>query len=152
MAGIVNAAGRRAGVMSVVARRTPRTSAAARTVRNRRSRARRGCGPIRSRMAAARIATPSRSHPVTGTPAAILIAVRLVVAGVVTHHAHASIDTHAFHCAGAHQDQGNSAESGPYPSFAHDVHFGSVFLPLPVHSISPKGAPAGSATTATWPP
>src|SRR6202789_3818821 len=147
MTGAVNAAGRGADAMSVVSRRTPRPSAAAGTVRNRRSRARRGRGPIRSRTAAARIAAPSRSHPVTGTPAAILIAVRLVVAGVVTHHAHASADTHAFHCAGVQQHQGNSAESGPYPSFAHDVHFGSVLLSLPVHSIRPKGAPAGSATT-----
>src|ERR1700733_7368396 len=152
MAGMVNAAGPRAAVMSVVPRRTPRTAAAARTVRNRRSRARRGREPIRSRMAAPRTPAPPRPPPVAAPPAAILIAVRLVVTGVVTHHAHASVDTHAFHRAGVHQDQGNSAESGSYPSFGQDVHFGSVLLSLPVHSISPKGAPAGSATTATWPP
>ena len=106
-------------------------------------------------MAAAPIAAPSGSHPVARTPAAVFIAVRLVVTGVVAH-SHASVDTHAFHRAGVQLRQGqskrNSTESERHTSIAQDVHFGSVLLSLSVHSISPNGAPAGSATTATWPP
>jgi hypothetical protein len=106
-------------------------------------------------MAAAPIAAPSGSYPVTGTPASVIIAVRLVVTGVVAH-SYSSVDTHSFHRAGAQLRQGqgksNSTESERHTSIAEDVHFGSVLLSLSVHSINPNGAPAGSATTATWPP
>jgi hypothetical protein len=95
------------------------------------------------------IAASSGSHAVAVTPAAVIVTPRLIVARVVTRSA---FDAHAGHCAGIQQGHGNGPGSGRHPMLTHDVHFGSTVLSLSVHSISPNGAPAGSATTATCPP
>ena len=95
------------------------------------------------------IAASSGSHAVAVTPAAVIVTPRLIVARVVTRSA---FDAHAGHCAGIQQGHGNGPGSGRHPMLTHDVHFGSTVLSLSVHSISPNGAPAGSATTATRPP
>jgi hypothetical protein len=101
---------------------------------------------------AAPIAAAPRAHPITITPAAVIIAIRLIVAAVVITHSHAFVDPHAGHCAGNQRAERKSPESGRQPTMAQDVHFGSAVLSFWVHSISPNGAPAGSATTATCPP
>jgi hypothetical protein len=95
------------------------------------------------------IAASSGSHAVAVTPAAVIVTPRLIVARVVTR---SPFDAHAGHCAGIQQGHGNGPDSGRHPMLRHDVHFGSTVLSLSVHSISPNGAPAGSATTATCPP
>ena len=97
------------------------------------------------------IVASARSHPVAMTPAAVIVAPGFVIAGVVVH-SHGSIDAHAGGHAGVQQDQRQNGESSRCPSTTHGAHFGSALLSLLVHSISPNGAPAGSATTATCPP
>src|SRR5579863_3473015 len=99
------------------------------------------------RMIAAPIAAPSRTHVVSTAPAAVLIAIRLVVARVVTHP-DGAVDADAGHLTGVQQGQCQSADSDRHP-FATEVHFGSALLSPLVHSINPNCAPAGSATTAT---
>ena len=99
---------------------------------------------------AAPIAAPPRSHTVFMTPAAVLIAIRLIVTGVVTHP-DGAVDTDAGHLTGAQQGQCQSADPAGHPTIA-GVQFGSALLSPLVHSINPNGAPAGSATTATCPP
>jgi hypothetical protein len=97
------------------------------------------------------IAAPSRSHAVPVPPAAVIVAPRLIIVRVITR-SDGSLDAHAGHCAGIQQSHGNTHESDRHPTLTHQVHFGSTALSLSVHSISPNGAPAGSATTATSPP
>src|ERR1700690_672093 len=93
-------------------RLVPRT---ARTAGNRRGSPRRGCRPIgMRRMIAAPIPAPSGTHVVSTTPAAVLIAIRLVVACVVTHP-DGAIDTDAGHLTGVQQSQCQSAHSDPHP-------------------------------------
>src|ERR1700733_435159 len=124
---------------------------AARAAGNRRGSPRRGCRPIRMRrMIAAPIAAPSGTHMVSTAPTAVLIAIRLVVACVVAH-SDGAVDTASGHFTGVQQGQCQGAHSDRHP-FATEVHFGSALLSPLVHSINPNGAPAGSATTATWPP
>src|ERR1700733_14423362 len=101
-------------------------------------------------MIGTRISTAPRTHAVTMTPTAVIVAVGLVVARVVAH-SHRSVDTDALHRAGIQHRQRKRPESGRHPTITH-VHFGSTLLSLSVHSISPNGAPAGSATSATCPP
>src|ERR1700733_1733707 len=124
---------------------------AARAAGNRWGPPRRGCGPVgMRRMIGAPISAPSGTDAVSTAPAAVLIAIWLVVACVVAH-SHAAVDTDAGHLTGVQQGQCQGTHSHRHP-FATEVHFGSTLLSLPVHSINPNGAPAGSATTATWPP
>jgi hypothetical protein len=101
---------------------------------------------------AAPIAAPSGTHAVSATPAAVLIAIRLVVSGVVAHYSDGTVDTDAGHLTGAQQGQCQSADPGGHPTIETGIHFGSALLSPLVHSINPNGAPAGSATTATCPP
>jgi hypothetical protein len=99
---------------------------------------------------AAPIAAPPRAHAVFMTPATVLIAIRLIVSGVITHSD--GTDTDAGYLTGAQQGKCQSADPGGHPTIATEVHFGSALLSPLVHSINPNGAPAGSATTATCPP
>ena len=96
------------------------------------------------------IVASARSHPIAMTPAAVIVAPGFVIPGVVVH-SHRSIDAHAGGHAGVQEDHRQDGEPSRRPT-THDAHFGSALLSLLVHSISPNGAPAGSATTATCPP
>jgi len=102
-------------------------------------------------MSATPIAPAPGSYTITAAPATVVVAVRFVVAPGVAH-SDGPVDTYALDSAGAQYRQQKSSESRCHPTITNDVHFGSTLLSLSVHSIRPNGAPAGSATTATWPP
>src|SRR3984957_2732795 len=82
---------------------------------NRRSPASRGCGSIgRRRMAPAPIAASAGPDAIAMAPAAVVIAVGLVVTADVAYP-HRSVDTDTAHFAGVQQCQRESPEAGGDP-------------------------------------
>lgn len=100
-------------------------------------------------MIAAPVPAPPRSNAVAATPTTVFVSVRFIVAAGITHP-HTGVASGDF--AAVEHRKCRDRERDRHPTLAHDDHFGSTLLSLSVHSIKPKGAPAGSATTATWPP
>src|ERR1017187_2786349 len=93
-------------------------------------------------MLLATFAAAGGSHVITRPPAAIVGPGRLIDAPDISA---------GGHCAGG-QHREHEPERTHLPTSRDDVHFGSFLLSVSDHSINPKGAPAGSATTATLPP
>ena len=98
------------------------------------------------------IETSTRPYIITAAPAAVVIAVRFVVAAGVSD-ADISLDTDARHGARIQTGErhgGNCHGEQWAAKIAHLV--GSALVSLSLHSIRPTRAPAGSVTTATMPP
>jgi len=94
----------------------------------------------------AMIAASSGTHTIADAPTAIIIAVRLVVTPGVP-----DIAFNANTGYGA-STQHQRCYRANHQSTAQGFHFGSALVSLSLHSITPNGAPAGSASTATIPP
>src|SRR5580698_1160965 len=102
-------------------------------------------------MTAAAIPAAARTDTVAAAPSAIFITIGFVIAADVAH-SHGRVHTDTVHGASRQHRQRANSEHGCHPATASDVDFGSTLLSLSVRSLSPNGAPAGSATTATSPP
>src|ERR1700722_10495283 len=97
----------------------------------------------------AMIAASPGAHAVAGAPTAVIIAIRLVVAAVVSN---AAFHANTGYFASAQHQRCHGTKSTRHQSTARDFHFGSALVSLALHSIKPIGAPAGSAITASMPP
>src|SRR5271156_2060980 len=85
-----------------------------------------------------------RAHLVVAIPAAIHGTVALVVGGSIVVPVRGSGDSAAGQEGGGQSDGGDNPEE--------PLHLVTALVSVSCHSSSPKGAPNGSATTATIPP
>ncbi len=122
-------------------------AAAPRSTRNRRCAvtARYPATAVRAAVRTVTIAVVAarRSNAVIGTPAAILVAIGFIESADVPNAIAIAVGGDG---ASLQQQQRGAC------LFAGGSHFGSTLLSLLVHSITPNGAPAGSASTAILPP
>jgi hypothetical protein len=85
-----------------------------------------------------------RAHLVVPVPAAIDRPVALVIGGAVVIPVRRNSTTRRKECWQPQTEHANRAEEV--------FHLGTALVSVSCHSRSPKGAPTGSATTATIPP
>src|SRR5271165_6225315 len=125
---------------------------AVRAVRYRRHRAglRRIAVAVRRRGRRATICASARPDVIAAAPAAVIIAERLDVARAIADR-YVCVVPDTSHTAAEPRDQQESG-ARERQTARHGAHFASPRPSASFHSMTPNGAPAGSAITAILPP